>query len=55
MDRGLAYGSLITLGRLLDERYLSMMLASYAVATVAFRMGYRGGLLTKLRKIEPRN
>jgi len=43
------------IGRLLDERYLSMMLASYAVAMVAFRMGYRGGLLTKLRKIEPRD
>lgn len=43
------------IGRLLDERYVSMMMAPYIVGMVALGMGYRGGLLTKLRKIEPRN
>ena len=42
------------IGRLLDEPYVGVMMSPYIVGTVALRMGYRGGVFSKLRKVEPR-
>ncbi len=42
------------IGRLLGEPHVSMMMSPYIVATVALRMGYRGGVFSRLRKVEAR-